>query len=188
MVEHGVRDYLFAKRKAAERFGVVDGSVLPKNTEIESALQAYQRLFGGDSHRDTLQVQRAVACELMQQLKEFQPRLVGPVLAGTATAHDPVSIHVFSDRLESVTLQLMERGVPFELGEKRLRYHADRIVNQPSIVLEFDAQAVELVVFGIDDIRQAPNSPIDGKPLRRADLATVEALLSCAWQSADSRA
>ena len=41
MAEHGVRDFLFAKRKAAERFGVVDSSVLPRNTEIEEALQEY---------------------------------------------------------------------------------------------------------------------------------------------------
>ena len=29
MAEHGVRDFLFAKRKAAERFGVTDNAVLP---------------------------------------------------------------------------------------------------------------------------------------------------------------
>ena len=48
MSEHGVRDFLFAKRKAAERFGIVDGSLLPRNIEIEEALQEYQRLFGGE--------------------------------------------------------------------------------------------------------------------------------------------
>ena len=45
MAEHGIRDFLAAKRKAAERLGVVDNSVLPKNTEIEAALAQYQRLF-----------------------------------------------------------------------------------------------------------------------------------------------
>ena len=34
MAEHGIHDYLTAKRKAAERFGVSDASVLPKNTEV----------------------------------------------------------------------------------------------------------------------------------------------------------
>ena len=39
MAEHGIRDFLVAKRKAAERFGVTDGgAVLPKNSEIEEAL------------------------------------------------------------------------------------------------------------------------------------------------------
>ena len=58
MSEHGIRDFLTAKRKAAERFGVTDSAVLPKNIEIEDALAEYQRLFGGDTHTRSLHAQR----------------------------------------------------------------------------------------------------------------------------------
>lgn len=177
MAEHGVRDFLFAKRKAAERFGVVDGSVLPRNTEIEEALQEYQRLFGGEAHLESLQAQREVALDVMHRLKEFQPRLVGPVLHGTATPHDDVMLHVFSDRAENITFRLMDQGVPFEVGERRTRLDAERVVQQPALRLEVDGQPVEIVVFPIDGIRQAPSSPVDGKPMRRADTAEVAALL-----------
>jgi hypothetical protein len=177
MAEQGIRDFLFAKRKAAERYSITDSAVLPKNTEIEAALVEYQRLFGREAHEDQLQAQRAVACELMQRLQSFKPRLVGPVLTGTATPHDPVLLHVFADRLESVTLELMEQHVPFELNERRVRYDTERVVQQPCVTLDFDGQNVELIVFGIDGIRQSPLSPVDAKPLRRADLATVESLL-----------
>lgn len=177
MAEHGVRDFLLAKRKAAERFGVVDGSVLPRNTEIEAALQEYQRLFGGEGHEAALTAQRQVALDVMHRLQEFKPRLVGAVLAGTATAHDDVILHVFADRTEAVTLRLLEQRVPFELGERRTRLNSERVVNQPTLRFEVDDQPVELVVFGIDGIRQAPVSPIDGKPMRRADVNEVAALL-----------
>jgi hypothetical protein len=177
MAEHGVRDFLFAKRKAAERFGVVDGSVLPRNTEIEEALQEYQRLFGGDSHAESLHAQRAVALDVMQRLREFQPRLVGPVLAGTATEHDDVLLHAFADRAETVSMRLMDQGVPFEVGERRVRLTPERVVQQPALRLEVDGQPVEIVVFPVDGIRQAPVSPVDGKPMRRADAADVAALL-----------
>src|SRR5688572_30962813 len=100
MAEHGVSDFLFAKRKAAERLGVTDNAVLPRNIEIEEALAEYQRLFGGDSHVETLYAQRQVALEAMKRLKEFEPRLVGPVLSGTATEHSQVQIHLFADRSE----------------------------------------------------------------------------------------
>ena len=113
----------------------------------------------------------------MQRLHTFKPRLVGPVLLGTATPHDHVLLHLFADRLESVTLELMDQRVPFELGERRIRYDADCILQQPCITLDYDDQSVELLIFGVDGIRQAPLSPVDGKPLRRADLATVEELL-----------
>lgn len=177
MAEHGVRDFLFAKRKAAERFGVVDGSVLPRNTEIEEALQEYQRLFGGDSHVESLHAQRAVALDVMQRLREFQPRLVGPVLVGTATLHDDVLLHAFADRTETVSMRLMDQGVPFEVGERRVRLTPERVVQQPALRLEVDGQPVEIVVFPVDGIRQAPASPVDGKPMRRADASEVAALL-----------
>src|SRR5690606_37258276 len=77
MAEHGIQDYLVAKRKAAERYGVEEGSMLPKNTEVEAALMSYQRLFGGLQHQRSLQEQRRVAVEAMRVLEKFQPRLVG---------------------------------------------------------------------------------------------------------------
>ena len=181
MAEHGVRDFLVAKRKAAERFGVVDGAVLPRNTEIEAALQEYQRLFGGEAHQESLQAQREVALEVMQRLAVYQPRLVGPVLHGTATAHDDVTLHVFADRAESVTFRLMDQGVPFEVGERRTRLDAERVVQQPALRLDVDGQPVEIVVFPIDGIRQSPSSPVDGKPMRRADADEVAALLAAAY-------
>ena len=44
MNEQGVDDFLLAKRKAAERLGVTDASILPRNTEIEAAMMAHHRL------------------------------------------------------------------------------------------------------------------------------------------------
>src|SRR5690554_6697019 len=109
MAEHGIQDYLVAKRKAAERYGVVEGALLPRNTEIEAALMAYQRLFGGARHGSRLQEQRRVALEAMQLLEQFEPRLVGPVLAGTATGHADVQLHLFSDSAEVVYMHPMDR-------------------------------------------------------------------------------
>ncbi len=177
MAEHGIRDFYVAKRKAAERYGVFEGGMLPKNTEIEEALAGYQRLFGGESHAQTLQSQRHAAVSAMQWLAEFQPRLVGPVLTGTATAHVDVQLHLFADRAETVTLMMMDHGVPHEIGERRVKMNAERVIACPSIRFEMDGQAIEALVFPRDGIRQAPVSPVDGKPMRRADAAEIEALL-----------
>jgi hypothetical protein len=43
-----------------------------------------------------------------------------------------------------------------------------------------DAQAIEATVFPTDGIRQSPVSPVDGRPMRRADVADLEALLASA--------
>ena len=177
MAEHGISDFLFAKRKAAERLGVTDNAVLPRNVEIEEALAEYQRLFGGDSHVESLYAQRQVALEAMKRLREFEPRLVGPVLSGTATEHSQVQIHLFADRPESVTIKLMDQGIPHEVTERRVKMNAERILAYPGVSFEIDDQPIEATVFPMDGIRQAPVSPVDGKPMRRANVNELEALL-----------
>jgi hypothetical protein len=178
MAEHGIRDFLVAKRKAAERFGVSDGTaVLPRNSEIEEALAAYQRLFGGASHLQALHAQRSAALAAMRYLHEFEPRLVGPVLSGTATEHSEVQLHLFADRAESVTLKLIDQGIPHEVTERRIKLNRERSRAFPGVRFQVDDQPIEATVFPPDDIRQAPASPVDGRPMRRASALEVEALL-----------
>lgn len=177
MSEHGIDDFLFAKRKAAERLGVTDEAALPKNTEIEAALTEYQRLFAADTHAQTLEQQRRAALHAMQLLREFEPRLVGPVLAGTATAHSEVDLHLFTDHTEAVALKLIDHGIRHEIAERRVKMDADRTLNYPAIRFSAREQTIDAVVFPVDGIRQAPYSPVDGRPMRRANADELEALL-----------
>ncbi|MGH8199811.1 MAG: hypothetical protein ACREVO_05530 [Steroidobacteraceae bacterium] len=178
MAEHGIRDFFVAKRKAAERLGVDDGIAgLPKNTEIETALAEYQRLFGRESHEESLHAQRRAALTAMQQLREFEPRLVGPVLSGTATEYAEVQLHLFADRAESVALKLIDRGIAHEVTERRVRMSPERVLAYPGLRFEVEDQTFEVTVFPTDGIRQAPVSPVDGRPMKRANTVEVEALL-----------
>jgi hypothetical protein len=177
MSEHGIRDFLMAKRKAAERFGVVDGAVLPRNTEIEDALAEYQRLFGGRRHTQHIAAQRSAALSAMQMLSEFEPRLVGSVLTGTATEHNDIQLHLFAERPETITFRLMDLGIEHEVVERRVRFGADRVVAYPGVHFELDDHIIDATVFPIDGIRQAPVSPVDGKPMRRIDTDELEVLL-----------
>jgi hypothetical protein len=176
MAEHGIQDFLVAKRKAAERYGVVEGSVLPKNIEIEAALAAYQRLFGGEAHANSLQKQRRVALRAMRLLEKFEPRLVGAVLNGTATEYTDIQLHLFCDSAEAVCLHLLDRRYEYEVFERRMKMTADRQILVPSVRFEMDAATVEAFVFARDGIRQAPVSPVDGRPMRRAGVAEVAQL------------
>jgi predicted nucleotidyltransferase len=177
MAEHGIQDYLVAKRKAAERYGVVEGALLPKNSEIEAALASYQRLFGGVEHSSSLQEQRRTALKAMRLLQKFEPRLVGAVLNGTATEFTDIHLHVFSDTPENVYMQLMDQRYDYEVFERRIRMTAERQILVPSVRFEMGAEMVEAFVFPRDGIRQAPISPVDGKPMRRAGIVEVATLL-----------
>lgn len=183
MAEHGIQDYLVAKRKAAERYGLVDGAILPKNTEIEAALMSYQRLFGGAQHAGSLEEQRRVALQAMELLKDFQPRLVGPVLQGTATEYADIQLHVFSDSPEAVTMYLIDRRYDCDVLERRVRMTAERQLPVPTLRFEMGEETVEAFVFPANGIRQAPTSPVDGRPMRRADIREVMELVAAGCTS-----
>lgn len=180
MSEQGIDDYRLAKRKAAERLGATDIAVLPKNTEIEAALAAHHRLFEADRHSSALQSARKTALQAMRLLRQFEPRLVGPVLSGTASAHSEVNLHLFADSAEVVALHLMDQSIPHEFGERRLRYEPDRLVTYPVVRFVAGNREIDAVVFPVNGIRQSPASPVDGKPMRRADSAELESLLNAA--------
>jgi hypothetical protein len=177
MSEQGIDDYRLAKRKAAERLGATDIAVLPKNTEIEAALAEHKRLFEADTHSSTLVTLRRTALNAMKLLKRFQPRLVGPVLTGTASAHSEVNLHLFADGTETVALHLMEQGIPHRIAERRLRYEPNRLVAYPVVQFVAGDREIDSVVFPVDGIRQSPASPVDGRPMRRADAAEVASML-----------
>jgi hypothetical protein len=177
MAEHGIEDFLQAKRKAADRLGVNDVSVLPKNIEIEAALRAHQRLFGRESHVHNLMEQRRIALATMRRLAEFNPRLVGSVLTGTATAYSDINLHLFADASETVAIKLLDIGVPHEFYERRVKMDAERSVNHPALRFEASGRTVDATVFPIDGIRQSPYSPVDGRPMKRADAREVSVLI-----------
>jgi hypothetical protein len=179
IAEDGVRDYSLAKRKAAARLGVRDlHGNLPTNVEVEAALEERQRLFGGPDHDGSLVRLRRAAAAAMRLFDGFEPRLVGPVLTGTATAHDDVQLHLFCDSPERISIMLMERGIPHQELARRMR----RVGGEPWVAPAFRFIAgevtVDAVVFPYDGLREAPASAIDGRPMRRAGLREVEELLS----------
>ena len=174
----GQHNYHAAKKKAAERIGVSERLALPSNIEVKDALRRYQNLYGGDAHSDNLQYLREIAVQSMQLLEKFNPRLVGAVLDGTAGKHSRVALHVFSDASESVILDFLENGIPFSQEQRQIRWHDGKHRTVPLVVFELEGTAVELTLLAAVDLRQAPPSPIDGKPQRRATLSETECLLA----------
>ncbi len=177
MVESGSRNFLQAKRKAAQRLGIADARHLPGNREVESALGEYQRLFHRQTHLHQLRHLRELGIEAMRFLRRFSPRLVGPVLDGNADRHSEVNLHLFSDTPEEVGTFLMGHGIPYEPSDRRLRMTAREYVLQPEFRFLADDTAVALTVFTGPRKRHAPLSPVDGRPMHRASLAEVESLL-----------
>lgn len=177
IVNQGIRDYRAAKIKAADRLGLNTRGSLPGNPEIERALEEHHQLFGGESHADLLRAMREAALSAMQLLARFTPRLVGPVLTGTADENSAVNLHVFTDTPEAVTKALNDLDIRNHPYERRLKFRPNQSSAYPGFEFQHESAHVQATVFPVDGIRQAPLSPIDGRPMDRADVQRVHELV-----------
>jgi len=175
--DHGIKDFLMAKQKAANSLGVTDKHVMPSNIDIEQALLEYQRLFHSESQPQRLKELRQTAVKAMKLLKDYEPRLVGSVQRGTSSEHSDVNLHLFSDTPELFGHFLDEHTIPYEQSEKRLRIAKDKYEFYPSYSFIAGDVPVDIIIFPIAGQRQAPLSPVDGKPMQRDDVNKVDAEL-----------
>jgi len=177
IAESGIRDYHQAKLKAAERLGIFDDASLPRNREIEDALREYQRLFQRDN-LGGLRQRREAALRALEFFAEFEPRLVGPVLDGTADGRSPVALHLYSDDPDAVPRFLEQHRIPTEARERRLRLDRERAYDAPVWVFSAEELSFDLTVLPLDVLRQAPLSSVDEKPMKRASAAQLRQLLA----------
>jgi len=178
MVEEDVHDYQIAKRKAIHRLNLPWDKNLPGNDEIEMARVDYLRLFRGRRLDADVRRLRRLALEAMEFLAGFDPRLVGEVLSGHVTPASSIQLHLTADSPEALRLWLQERTIPFEQTDRRLRFGGDRQATVPLFRFSADGVAIELCVFGREAARETPLSPVDGRPMKRANRRQLEQLLA----------
>ncbi len=176
MQEQGL-DFLAAKKKAALKLGLGERAALPTNRQVEEAMLEHQRLFFDDAAQETLVLLREAALEVMHQLANFDPRLVGAVLSGAITAGTAVELHAFTDSPEAVAVNLIDRNIDYRLVERRIRVRAEQYELTPVYCFVHNDIDIDVYVFSLNGQRQSPLSPVDGKPMIRAPHHDVQDLL-----------
>lgn len=176
IAEEGIKDFHLAKRKATARLNLPEGQHLPSNPEIEQALAEHLQLFHARELPETLRRLRRLAVEVMRLLERFEPRLVGSLLTGHVTRFSEIQLHLTSDTPELVAFFLQDQGIAYEQTSKRLRFGGERSELVPVYSLLVEDTVVEISVFTSTAVREAPLSPVNNRPMRRAGLKEVEAL------------
>ena len=178
MAEGGIRDYHQAKLKAAQRLGIHDDASLPRNREVEEALRQYQRLFAADSLRAAVEERREGALHALEFFAAFHPRLVGPVLEGTADSTSPVQLHLHADDADAIGRFLDEQRIPAELRDRRIRLDRERDLAVPAWIFSAGELVIDVLVLPYDALRQAPLSVVDGRPMKRASITQLRELVA----------
>ena len=121
---------------------------------------------------------REAALRALEFFSGFEPRLVGPVLEGTADAHSAVALHAHCDDPDALPRWLEEHGIPAQSRSRHLRLDRNREGDFPVWLFSAEDLSIDVTVLPLDVVRQAPLSGIDEKPMRRASLSQLRTLLA----------
>jgi len=120
IVEEGISDYAFAKRKAARFFGLLDGDTLPSNAEIKEALRTHQSIFLTKDQASRLKELRLESLNLMKKLNIFNPYLIGNVAEGIAIKYPVINIQLRTDALKEIEYFLINDGIIYSIKDKKI--------------------------------------------------------------------
>jgi hypothetical protein len=178
MIEQNLDELDRARHKAAERAGVVDRRCWPKNHEIHEALLQQLRLFRGETQLAALRQLREQALAAMRNFKTFMPRLVGPVLHGTADSRQGIRLHLFADSPEELVMTLLDQGIPWRQHDENFRFGSGVQRAHPVFTFIAGETPFELVVLPRGVIRNPPLDPVSERPEKGAGLAEVARLVA----------
>ena len=177
IAEEGIKDFHVAKHKAAERLHAPHTHNLPRNDEVQAALNQYLRIFKADTQPQQLHLLRQISHQAMSFLKQFEPRLVGAVLDGTANEYSEIELHLFADASEELALFLLNAQIPFQRCSETITMPNGENLEIPGYRVEMFDTPILLLVFDHKSLRQAPRCPATGKPMQRFSLNKLEELI-----------
>ena len=166
IMEEGVTDYLFAKKKAAKSLGLLTSDNLPSNHEIDNALKEYQNIFQEQVDSETIVKIKKEALNIMTLFKDFNPHLTGQLLEGLIPKFPKIQINLFTDNLKEVEYILLNKNIAFDIKDKLYQEKLNKKKSTktiPAFILEGLWFPIELKVYFENDIRSKKNNLLSNK-------------------------
>ena len=170
IIEEGVSDYLYAKKKAAKYLNYNSYQILPSNNEIDEAIRDYQATFPSNNVADFIFYQD-IAIKIMSELEPFNPLITGTLQEGRVTNNQKILINLFTDNFKEIEYFLLSNNHQFKTKDpKRL----DNFLIK--YILSYENIETELTVFDILEPRHKDKnkSMIKGRGIKVDEFIKVE--------------
>ena len=170
IIEEGVSDYLYAKRKAAKYLNYTSYQILPSNNEIDEAIREHQATFPTNNAEDFI-FYKEIAIKIMNQLEPFNPLITGTLQEGRVTNNQKILINLFTDNFKEIEYFLLSNNYQFKTKDpKRL----DNFLIK--YILFYENIETELIVFDILEPRHKDKnkSMIKGRGIKVDEFIKVE--------------
>ena len=112
--QEGIRDYHFAKKKAAKYLGFSDKEILPSNYEIDKELILFKNLYQ-KVDRGLVQNLKKEALKIMILFESYKPFISNQFLEGIITKYPIIEINLFTDDIKEIEYILLNQNIHFEI-------------------------------------------------------------------------
>ena len=170
IIEEGVSDYLYAKKKAAKYLNYSLYQTLPSNIEIDEAIREYQATFPSNNAADFV-FYKDIAINIMSELESFNPLITGTLQEGRVTNNQKILINLFADNFKEIEYFLLSNNYQFKTKDPKRP--DDFLIKY---ILLYENIETELTVFDIMEPRHGDKnkSMIKGKGIKVDDFKKVE--------------
>ena len=166
IMEEGITDYFFAKKKAAKSLGLLTNDNLPSNQEIDNALKEYQNIFQEEVDSEIITKIQKEALNTMLLFEDFNPHLTGQLLEGLIPKFPKIQISLYTDNIKEVEYTLLNNNIAFDIKDTIYQEKLTKkksIKTIPAFILEGAWFPIELKVYFENDIRSKKNNLLSNK-------------------------
>ena len=153
IMEEGIKDYLFAKKKAAKSLGLNEKASLPTNSQIDKAIDDFNKIFNPNIDIEFLQQFKTQALEIMIIFKNFKPHLMNQLSEGILPKFPEIKINLFADNLKDVEYVLLNSELSYDFKEVKMNNKVGKnlIKSIPTIYLDNLSIPAEIKVYFEND-------------------------------------
>ena len=160
---------------AAETLGT---RTLPSNLEVAFELDRMVDEIEGLTRKELIVKLRRLALQVMLQLREFHPKVVGSVWRGTACKGSDIDILAFTTDPKAVIDTLLKNGFKVVKTEWHKKVEDNRVKNYFHIYLNLLADhEVEVIVRNPEDLHIREKCDIYGDVITGLTLSQLEEVL-----------
>ena len=176
IMEEGIKDYFFAKKKAAKSLGLNENVSLPTNLQIDKAIEEFHKIFNQDTNIEFLEHFKDQALNVMDLFKSFKPHLMNELTKGIIPKFPEIKINLFADNIKDIEYVLLNSEISYEFSETKMYKKSGKnsIKSVPTIYLDNLPIPAEIKIYFENDFFSFKKNFLQHRGLNFKDVSSLD--------------
>ena|SRR6056300_1537158 len=176
IMEEGIKDYFFAKKKAAKSLGLNENVSLPTNLQIDKAIEEFHKIFNQDTNIEFLEHFKDQALSVMDLFKGFKPHLMNELTKGIIPKFPEIKINLFADNIKDIEYVLLNSEISYEFSETKMYKKSGKnsIKSVPTIYLDSLPIPAEIKIYFENDFFSFKKNFLQHRGLNFKDVSSLD--------------